>query len=88
MEQQTNSKAAANAREIIFEHQKDNVIEFNDIYRYITEHGKNTNTIESLDFINASSITLVSKDAPDVYTCNGSQSKSLGLAISAIFGSD
>jgi hypothetical protein len=68
MEQQTNSKAAANAREIIFEHQKDNVIEFNDIYRYITEHGKNTNTIESLDFINASSITLVSKDAPDVYT--------------------
>ncbi|MEY4476377.1 MAG: hypothetical protein RL248_2144, partial [Pseudomonadota bacterium] len=55
-------------REIIFEHQKDNVIEFNDIYRYITEHGKNTNTIESLDFINASSITLVSKDAPDVYT--------------------
>ncbi|EPM2821378.1 hypothetical protein ACTK80_004073, partial [Yersinia enterocolitica] len=68
MEQQTNSKAAANAREIIFEHQKDEVIEFNDIYRYITEYGQNTNTVESLDFINANSITLASRDAPDIYT--------------------
>ncbi|HHH2235413.1 TPA: hypothetical protein ACPY5O_004232, partial [Yersinia enterocolitica] len=50
------------------EHQKDEIIEFNDIYRYITEYGQNTNTVEFLDFINASSITLVSKDAPDIYT--------------------
>ncbi|OVZ91753.1 hypothetical protein CBW53_22560 [Yersinia frederiksenii] len=68
MEQQTNSKAAANVREIIFEHQQDKMTEFNDIYRYITEYGQNTNTVESLDFTNANSITLVSMNAPDIYT--------------------
>lgn len=55
-------------KDIIFYHQNDLVNKFNDIYFYIQVNGKNTNSIETLDFIGASSISLISLNAPDIYT--------------------
>ena len=71
MAQQTStSKAATEPKEIIFEDQPGSLSssQFYDLFDYVLENGKSTLSIESLSFINASEISLICNDAPDIYT--------------------